>query len=371
MRKKVGRAKLKFAPTALPFRAVTMNNNQLNRRTFAAGATWLAGSLAYAPSWAQPRLQKTNISIAVADKANFCHLPLTIAEQLGYFKAEGLEVQISDFAHATDASQALVSGTIDLVSGSYEDIIEMQSRGQKFQAFVLQGRAPAIAMGVSLKAMPNYKAVADLKGKRIGISTPGSATHRMAQLILARAGLSAEMVSFVGIGGAARALAAFRAGQIDALCSMEPVLTTLEQKGEIRVIADTRTLKGTVSVFGGPMPTACLYAALDFVQRNPATVQALTHAMVHGLKWLQTAGPSDIIKTLPEAYLLGDRALYLAAFNKMREVISTDGLIPEDGPRTALRVLARFDPVIKADKIDLAKTYTNEFARKAKERFKV
>jgi len=348
-----------------------MNNYQLNRRTFAAGATWLAGSLAYAPLRAQPRLPKTNISIAVADKANFCHLPLTIAEQLGYFKAEGLEVQINDFANATDASQAVVSGAVDLVSGSYGDTIELQSRGQKFQAFVLQGRAPAIAMGVSLKALPNYKAVADLSGKRIGIPTVGSSAHRIAKLILARAGLSAEMVSFIGLGSAARALSAFRSGQIDALCNMEPVLTALEQKGEIRIIAETRTLKGTLNVFGGPMPAACLYAPLSFVQKSPATVQALTHAMVHGLKWLQTAGPSDIIKTLPETYLLGDRALYLAAFNKVREVISTDGLIPDDGPRTALRVLARFDPLIKADKIELAKTYTNEFARKAKERFKV
>jgi NitT/TauT family transport system substrate-binding protein len=85
---------------------------------------------------------------------------------------------------------------------------------------------------------------------------------------------------------------------------------------------------------------------------------------------LQTAGPSDIIKTVPEAYLLGDRALYLASFNKVREAISTDGMIPDEGPRTAVKVLASFDPAIKLEKIELAKTYTNAFARKAKERFK-
>jgi NitT/TauT family transport system substrate-binding protein len=99
-------------------------------------------------------------------------------------------------------------------------------------------------------------------------------------------------------------------------------------------------------------------------------VQALTNAMVHSLKWLQTAGPSDIIKTVPEAYLLGDRALYLAAFNKVREAISPDGMISDEGPRTALKALASFDPSIKAEKIELSKTYSNEFAKKAKERFK-
>ena len=91
---------------------------------------------------------------------------------------------------------------------------------------------------------------------------------------------------------------------------------------------------------------------------------------MHGLKWLQTAGPSDIIKTVPESYLLGDRALYLATFEKVREAISPDGVIPADGPKTALRALSSFDPSIKADRIDLNKIYTNTFALKAKERFK-
>jgi NitT/TauT family transport system substrate-binding protein len=245
----------------------------------------------------------------------------------------------------------------------------MQAKGQKFQAFVMQGRAPAIAMGISPKTLPRYKALADLKGKKIGISAPGSSTNMVANLILSRAGLKASDVSFIGVGTAAGALSAFRNGQIDAMCNVDPVMTMLEQKGEIRIIADTRTLKGTVDVFGGPMPAGCLYAPLEFVQKNPNTVQALTNAMVHGLKWLQTAGPGDIIKTVPDSYLLGDRALYLAAFNKVREAISSDGLVAEDGPRTAARVLASFDDSIKINQLDLAATFTNGFAKKAKERF--
>jgi NitT/TauT family transport system substrate-binding protein len=192
----------------------------------------------------------------------------------------------------------------------------------------------------------------------------------VANLILSRDGLKAEDVSFIGVGTAAGALTAFHSGQIDAMCNVDPVMTMLEQRGEVSIIADTRTMKGTVEVFGGVMPAGCLYAPLEFVQRNPDTVQALTNAIVHSLKWLQTAGPSDIIKTVPEAYLLGDRALYLASFNKVREAISTDGMIPDEGPRTAVKVLASFDPAIKLEKIELAKTYTNAFARKAKERFK-
>jgi NitT/TauT family transport system substrate-binding protein len=341
----------------------------VSRRVFASAGAVAVAALAMPALHAQPRLEKSKLVLAVGGKASLYYLPLTISEQLGFFKAEGLDIEISDFAGGTRALQAVVSGSADVCSGAYEHTINLQSKNQFFQAFVLQGRAPQIAFGVSVKNIPDYKTVADLRGKKIGVTAPGSSTNMLASLVLARGGLKASEVSFIGVGSAAGALTALRSGQIDAMSNIDPVMTMLEQKGDVKIISDTRTLKGTLEVFGGAMPAACLYAPMEFVQKNPNTCQALTHAIVRGLKWLQTSGPGDIIKTVPESYLLGDRALYLASFNKVRESISLDGIIPEDGPRTALKALASFDPAIKAEKIDLAKTYTNEFARRAKERF--
>ncbi|RZJ24597.1 MAG: transporter substrate-binding domain-containing protein [Haliea sp.] len=348
----------------------TTGSGAVSRRTFTAAAAAAVALVAAPALRAQSKLEKTKVSIAVGGKAGFYYLPLTIAEQLDYFKSEGLDIEISDFAGGARALQSLVGGSADVVSGAYEHTINMQSKNQFIQAFVLQGRAPQIAVGISTKAMPNYRSVADLKGKRIGVSAPGSSTNMVANLILSRGGLKSSDVSFVGVGTSAGALAALRSGQIDAMSNIDPVMTMLEQKGEVKIISDTRTLKGTLEVFGGNMPAACLYTHSEFVQKNPNTCQAMANAIVHALKWLQTAGPSDIIKTVPESYLLGDRALYLASFNKVREAISLDGMIPEEGARTALKALVSFDPAIKADRIDLAKTYTNEFARRAKERFK-
>ena len=341
-----------------------------NRRRFAALAAVGAASFAAPVLLAQPKPEKSKVSIAVGGKASFYYLPLTIAEQLGYFKAQGLDVEISDFAGGARALQAVVGGSADVVSGAYEHTINLQSKGQFFQAFVLQGRAPAIALGVSNKTMAGYKTLADLKGKKIGVSAPGSSTNMVANLLLSRAGLKAEDVSFIGVGTAASALTAVRSGQIDAISNIDPVMTMLEQKGDVRIISDTRTLKGTLEVFGGPMPAGCLYAPSEFLQKNPNTAQALADAIVHSLKWLQTAGPGDILKTVPESYLLGDRGLYLASFNKVHEAIALDGLIPEEGTKTALRALASFDPAIKAEKIALNRTFSNDFARKAKDKFK-
>jgi NitT/TauT family transport system substrate-binding protein len=342
----------------------------INRRTFTAAAAVGAAVLGAPLIRAQPKLEKTKLGIAVGGKSGFYYLPLTISEQLGYFKAEGLDVEISDFSGGSRALQAVVGGSADVCSGAFEHTINLQAKNQLFQAFVLQGRAPQIAVGVSVKNMPDYNGIADLRGKKIGVSAPGSSTNMVANMLLARGGLKAGDASFIGVGVAAGALTALRSGQIDAISNIDPVMTMLEQKGDVKIITDTRTLRGTQEVFGGPMPAACLYAPSDFVRKNPNTCQALANAIVRGLKWLQTAGPSDIIKTVPETYLLGDRALYLASFDKVREAIATDGLIPTDGPATALRAIASFDSTVKADKIDLSKLYTNEFARRAKDRFK-
>lgn len=342
----------------------------VSRRFFAGSAALAAAALAVPALRAQPRLEKSKIAIAVGGKAAFFHLPLTIAEQLGYFRAEGLDIEFSDFSDDAGALQATAGGSVDICSGAFEHTISLQSKSQMFQSFVLQGRAPQIALGVSSKNMPDYKSIADLKGRKIGVSSPNSSSSMLAHLVLARGGLTASDVSFMAVGSSAGALAALRSGLIDAISNADPVMTMLEQKSDVKIISDTRTLKGTTEIFGGPMPASCLYASTGFIQKNPNTCQAIANAIVHGLKWLQTAGPGDIIKTMPESYLMGDRALYLASFNKVRESISPDGIMPDEAARTALKALASLDPGIRAAKIDLDKTYTNAFASRAKERFR-
>lgn len=340
------------------------------RRRFLASAAFTAAAVAFPALNAQSKPERPRLSVGVGGKSAFRYLPLTIAEQLGYFKAEGLDLEIIDFADDARALQAVASGGVEVCAGVYEHTLTLQARQQMFQSFVLQGRAPQIAFGVSTKTMPDYKSASQLKGKRIGVSSFGSSTDLLVSRVLAQAGLKHVDVSLIGVGSGTGALMALRSGQVDAISNSEPVMTMLEQKGDVKIISDTRTLKGTVEVFGGPMPAACLYAPLEFVRKNPYTCQALAYAVVHGLKWLQTAGPRDIIKTVPDGYLLGDRAVYLAAFSKVRESLSLDGLMPEDGPRTALRALSGFDAMVKEDKIRLSLTSTNEFAQRAKERFK-
>jgi NitT/TauT family transport system substrate-binding protein len=317
---------------------------------------------------AQP-VEKASLTIAVGGKNLLYYLPLTIAESLGYFKAEGLDVTIVDFAGGSRALQAVIGGSADVVSGAFEHTLNMQAKGQRLRAFVLQGRAPQVVLGINPKTMPNYKTVADLKGKKIGVTAPGSSTNVMANFVLAKAGLKPSDVSIIGVGAGNGAVAAMRAGQVDAISNLDPVITLLQRSGDLKVISDTRIVAEADKVFGGPMPAGCLYAPQAFLDKNPRTVQALTNAMVRADKWIQAAGASEIVKAVPESYLLGDRAVYIDAFLASKGALSADGSIPEAGAATALRALQSIDDSLKGQTFDLAAVATNEFVKKANAKY--
>ncbi len=336
------------------------------RQLLIAGSATLIGAPRFASAQA---LEKPKLTIAVGGKNLLYYLPLTIAEQLGYFKAEGLDLTIVDFAGGAQALRAVIGGSADVTSGAFEHTVNMQAKGQRLRAFVLQGRAPQIVLGINPKTMAGYKTPADLKGRKVGVTAPGSSTNVMLNFFLAKHGMKPSDVSVIGVGASQGAVAAMRAGQIDAISNLDPVISLLLRSGDLKILSDTRIVSEADKVFGGPMPAACLYAPQAFVDKNPATVQALANAIVRADKWIQAAGPGDIIKAVPESYLLGDRAVYIDAFMAAKGALSPDGSIPEKGPDTAFRALASIDAEIAGAKLDLAAVYTNEFVKKANAKY--
>jgi NitT/TauT family transport system substrate-binding protein len=322
-------------------------------------------------AFGQGKLEKSKVSVAVGGKASFYYLPLTIAERLGYFKDEGIELEISDFEGGSKALQAVVGGSADVVSGAWENTIDQQPKGLNLQGFVLQGRYPMITVGIAKAKAANYKSPKDLKGMKIGVSAPGSSTNRVVLHLLAKDGLKGDDVSIIGVGTSAGVIAAITGGQIDAVSNLDPAMAMLENMGAIVVIADTRTAKGTEAVFGSAdMPAGALYAPISFIQKNPNTVQAMTNAMVRALLWLQKATPEQVVATVPPEYLLGNKDAYIASYTKLKDAFSPEGSFTEAGAQNTLRYLAAFNPAIKPADIKLAQTFDNSYVQKALAKYK-
>lgn len=370
-----------WATVAWPLAAMPMSasfsslSTALSRRQWLRGAGVAAlGVAGFGAGVAQARVrpEKPRLSIAIGGRRALAYLPLTLAQQLDYFAAEGLSVQLQDHAGSSLAENALLQGEADVAAGSFEHPILLRQRGINCRAFTILGRAPQLVFGVNARNWPDFRHLAQLKGRRIGVSAPDSTTHWFAHLLLARAGVAAGEVEFVGVGTSPAAALALREGRIDAIANIDPVISLLEARGDIHVLADTRSLRGTQELYGGPMPGGCVYAPQAFVLRHPQTVQALTNAVVRALKWLQTAGPSDIVRAVPESAMYGDRAIYLGAVEKMREALSPDGLAADDSVATAHRIAALYPAVSAAVRQQApGATFTNDFARRAGARFEV
>jgi len=329
---------------------------------FIASAAILA--LSVSVSFAQA-LEKKSISLGVGGKPLLYYLPLTLAERLGYFKEAGLDVQINDFGGGAKSLQALVGGSLDVVTGAYEHTIRMQAKGQDIRAVIVLGRYPGIVLAVRKDTAANFKSIADLKGMNIGITAPGSSTHSLVQYLMIKNGLNPHDASFIGVGSGASAVAAIQNKQVDAISHLDPVITKLEQTGDIKIIVDTRTTRGTMDVFGATNPAAVLYMKKDFIDKNPKTVQALVNVFKKTLTWLSKATPEQIAEVVPHEYWLGDKALYIKALTNSRESYSIDGTMSKKDMETSLDLIVKTDPNFKASSVKLENTFDDHFLKAA------
>ncbi|MBN9530713.1 MAG: ABC transporter substrate-binding protein [Alphaproteobacteria bacterium] len=315
-------------------------------------------------------VEKPKLTIGVGGKPLLYYLPLTLAERLGFFKEQGLDVEINDFGGGAKSLQALIGGSVDVVTGAYEHTIRMQVKNQDIRSVIELGRYPGIVIGVKADKAGSYKSPADLKGMKIGVTAPGSSTNFMAMYLLVKAGLKPDDASYIGVGAGMSAVAAIQKGEIDAISHLDPVISKLEQDKAIKVVVDTRTTAGTEAVFGGSNPAAVLYIKQDFIAKNPNTVQALTNVFYKTLVWIQKATPEQIAAAVPEEYWLGDKPLYIAAVKANLPTYSVTGITPESGLKSALDMLVKFDDEVKNAKVDLAKTVDWRFVEKSAQTIK-
>lgn len=312
---------------------------------------------------------RVRVAVGGGERHLLRHLPLTVATQLDFFRPAGVDVTWLSYSNDALALQAVQSGVADVGAMGFEQAVRSQGHAVAVRSLVLQARTPQLMMAVSTRALPHYRSPEDLRRCKIGVEEWGGLAHAMALQVLALAGMGPQDVTFVLVGDGARALEALRVGKVQALCHGDPVMARLERSRELRVVYDTRSLAGTQAVFGGSVPGSCLAAPVPFLQAHPDRAQALAAGVVHALKWLQTAAPADIVKAIPADALMGDRRLFLAALDRVRESISPDGLVPQVGAQTAVKMLAVLDPTLDARPSVLAQSYTQEFARKAKQQF--
>ena len=288
--------------------------------------------------------EKKDVSLSVGSMIlNYMPVPLT--QSLGNFQKEGLNVKVENFqAGGSKALQALIAGSTDAV-------------------VALLNTTPGIVLAV--RPDLDIKSGKDLKGKKIGITAPGSSTDLFARYYAIKSGLQVNDVSYIAVGSGAPGMVALDRKEIDALVNFDPVASLLEKRRAAKFLVDTRTDAGSNAVFGGRYPTATLYVTRDFMTKNPETVQRLVNAFIRTLKWIDASTPEAIADKMPKEQQVGGRDVFVDALRHSKPIFSKDGLMTEADAKVALTVLSSYDEKIRNAKIDLTKTYTNRFVDQA------
>lgn len=294
---------------------------------------------------------------------NLNNLPFPLAIGMGYFKAQGLNVTSENFAKGGSSTlQALIAGSTDIAVGFYDHTIQMQAKGKHIVAFVLQADNSGLVLAGPKDTTFDPAKPETIKGMKVGITSPGSSSDFFLRYFLGQHGMTASDVSIIGVGSGATAVAALEHHKIDLLVNYDPAATILQKTGVGKILIDARTEAGAKQVFGTRYPTSVLYATEAYVKAHPDIIQKVVNAEVMALRYIAKNDAATIVAHLPDTFISGDRTLYVEAVKNAKPIFSTDGKFNVEDLKTPLKVLKSFNASVKDHDIDLAKTYTNNFA---------
>jgi NitT/TauT family transport system substrate-binding protein len=332
-------------------------------RKFLAAAIFAAtaaSSLFTAPAQAQ-----TPIKIMVGGIDKQIYLPAKLAAQLGFFKEQGLDVELFNSTSGSQAATALLAREVQGVVGFYDHTIDLQSKGKFITSVVQFAIAPGEVVLVKSADADKLKDPANWKGAALGVTGLGSATDFLTRALAAKAGLKPQDYTLVPVGAGDTFLAAMQQGKIVSGMTTEPTVARAVKAGTAKVGIDLRTPETTRAALGGDYPAACLYMDRGWMEANRETVQKVVNVFVKTLKWMNTHSPEEIAAQMPKDYYAGELELYVQGLREGRAQYSPDGMMLQGAPESVLKVLSSFSPNVQGKTIDLSKTYTTEFVIKA------
>ena len=225
----------------------------------------LAILAAFALIFASGSHAATTLTVGKADANASPILPVNVGDKLGIFAKHGLAVTIADFTGGSKMTQAMTGGSIDIGVGAGTEMA-LVAKGAPMLAVC--DAAPTVPfIGIAVPYDSPVKSIAELKGKKIGISSAGSFTDWLAKELARHEGWGPDGVVRVAIGnGAAGTLAAFRTNAVDADISVTSNIFNWEEHKVGRLIIP-------VSDYAGNVAAGTIYATSQLISSNPEAVR--------------------------------------------------------------------------------------------------
>lgn len=280
---------------------------------------------------------------------NFGFVPLNVGVDEGFFKSQGLDIKEFDFAGGAKQQQALLAGAIDIAIGGGTDM-GFIAKGSPMIGIAAITASPKF-MGFIAGDDPSLKAMADLKGKKVGVTTAGSTSKWMVDQLNQSQGWSTDGAIPVAIGGAlATELAALRTHAVAALVDAPAIGYQLdsERAGHLMFTTDAYLKKFELFV---------IYAANPLVAQNPGAIRRFLRGWFEAVQYMR--GHRQETVEIARKITGFSAPVEQREYDLLMPAFSTTGKFDKE----ALASLSQsfVDLKMLPQKPDMAKSYTEKF----------
>jgi sulfonate transport system substrate-binding protein len=304
------------------------------------------------------------VTVGIGGTALMVYLPTMLAKSKGFFTEEGLDVEILDIkGGGSQAASALIGGSVDFSANAIDHAIKAKVQKKDLLAVHSHVRLPVMGLVVASKYKGEIKSLADLKGRPVGVTSPGSQTHMVLGYLLSKAGVRADDVKIIGAGGNTMPIA-LEKDSVHAGMMVDPFFTAFVKQGKGFALIDMFTSKGTLDAMGGEVQGTTLLTRPDVVAKRPATVQKMVNALVKANKLIVASSGEELARTLPRE-LAGDLALYAESFEHAREAFPPDSLVSREGVARVIETMRAFEAVPTSMRIEPESVFDNRYVLKA------
>ncbi len=290
------------------------------------------------------------------------YLPYQLAQNLGFYKKYGVNVQLStEQSGGVGAETAMISGQVDMAGAWYVHTIDFQQKGKNVVDVVNLSGAPGERIMCSKSS--RVTSPAQWSGKSVGVTDIGSGTDNLAVYLAARSHLTTKQFNRVAVGAGPTFVAALQHDRIACGVTSQPTAGAIQSKGIGYSAINLATASGAKQWLGGVYPAAGVLARADWVASHSDAVQKVVNALVATMHWINTHTAADIANAMPPAFVsngLTTKSDYVNALAQDKGQFLADGIMPASGPATALAVDKLAGNV--TGQVNIAPTYTNSFA---------
>ena len=248
-----------------------------------------------------------------------CAPPYMVTQAGGFFKAEGLDVEIVNLRGSPAVIQALAGGAIEYGASTFEDVLTAAQHGVSLTRFLSTAKLPLSALAVAPAFAAEITTAAKLEGRTIGEAAAGGPAEVWTRAVMKQAGADGSRVRFATLGP--NIYDALRLGQVDAAWVGEPALTLLVAKGA-RTLVNFMETDDATKVFGGRYEFMGVSTRPAEASSRRDEMIALKRALNKGLAELQRAPPTDVVRALPAPLLIGlDTGLMSDVLGRYRQAL--------------------------------------------------